>query len=39
MKEYDMRKRDWPQEIHPGLMLSNLKAEAAWKMQHKLHMI
>jgi len=39
MKEYDMRKRHWPQEMHSALMLRNLKAEAAWKMQQKLHMI
>jgi hypothetical protein len=39
MKEYDMRKRHWPQEIHSGLTLRNLKREADWKKQQKLNVI
>jgi len=39
MKEYDMRKKHRPQEMHSGLRLRNLKTDAAWKMQHKLNVI
>jgi hypothetical protein len=39
MGEYDMRKKHWPQEMHSGLRLRNLKTKAAWKMQQKLNVI